>query len=245
MFDMDFDLYRNDGSILFASRTKLQSTDKETTTDVASGFDYARSFKQVNSTHVAVSESNKGRITIVNREDNSSRVWVGMCDRHWMAFYNDRSFYPDSIEMDKINPGHLVFTELLHHSLRSVDLTSGTVSTVIRTGFNFPRGLTWYKKRLLVCNDYYISEVSWSTSGAVTNKKLTTSTAHGYRDGDFSIAQFGSSHKIKQIRDGLFLLAGTDNSKLRLLNMSAKKVLPVCIGSSASCTTGTTLSPSA
>ena len=243
---MEFDLSRNDGSILFDGERNIYSTDKKTTAVVASGLDYILSFKQVNSTHVAVVESNTNRITMVNRKGNSSIVWVDgdlKCDVKWMHDYDATSYDPYNVELDERNSGHLLFTDRHNHALRSVDLTSGKVSTVIRTGFFHPRGLTWYNERLLVCNEQYISEVSWSTDGAVSNNKLTSTVALGYRDGDFSIAEFNYLLEIKQIKDELFLVVDRDNRRLRLLNMSTRKVLPVCIGSSASCTNGTTLYP--
>ena len=93
-----------------------------------------------------------------------------------------------------------------------------------------------------MCNVSYISEVSWSTNGAVSNNKLTTTTDVGYRDGDFSTAQFNHPYEIQQVRDGLFLVADNNNQRMRLLDMINKKVLPVCIGSTTNCTTSTDLS---
>ena len=241
---MEFDLYRNDGSILFSGMKNLYTTDTKTITVVASGFDYILSFKQVNSIHVAVVDINEKRITMVNRKDNSSRVIVDgkqRCDVRWMHDSDVKSYDPNHVELDERNPGHLIFTDKSNNALRSVDLTSGTVSTVIKTGFNHPRGLTWYNGRLLVCNFHYISEVSWTCNGAVSNNKLTTNNAYGHRDGDFSIAEFSDPRELIQIRNGLFLVLDSENRKLRILNMFTRKVLPVCIGSSGSCTNGTPL----
>ena len=240
---MEFDLYRNDGSILFTDKTYLQNMDNQTTAVVVSGFGYARSFRQLNSSHVAVVDRSRHCIKMVNREDNSSIALAGICGTSGFVDGASAKFYlPCSIEVDERNPGHLLITEDYNDALRSVDLSSGNVSTVIRTGFNYPRGLTWYNGRLLVCNERYISEVSWSSNGIVTNHKLTSTTAYGYRDGDFFVARFDFPHEIKRIRDDLFIVADSNNNRLRLLNMSTRKVLPVCIGSSASCITGTTLS---
>ena len=242
---MEYDLYRSDGSILFIDKTKLQNIDKKKTTVVASGFSYVSGFKQLNSSHVAVVDRNSHCIKMVNREDNSNIVFAGICGTSEFEDGASAMFnYPSRIELDKRNLDHLLVTDFSNNALRSVDVTSGNVSTIIRTGFNYPTGLAWYKRHLLVCNEQYISEVVWRSNGAATNNKLTTATALGYVDGDFSVAQFRSLHELDQVRDGLFLVADLNNNKLRLLNMSTRKVLPVCIGSSAVCTNGTTFSSS-
>ena len=240
---MEFDLYTIDGSIMFSDKTKLQKTNAKTTTMVASGFRFVNGFKQLNSSHVAVVDRARHCIKIVNRENSSYTVYVGTCDASGFVDGRSAKFsFPFSVEIDERNPGHLLVTDHRNHALRSFEVTSGAVSTVIKTGFNYPKGLTWYDGHLLVSNNHYISEVSWSSNGAVSNNKLTTTTTYGYKNGDFSIAQFEYPHEIKQIREGLFLVADQGNSKLRLLNMSTRKVLPVCISFSAPCTTGTTLS---
>ena len=243
VFSLEADIYRNDGSILFADKTELKTTNGQTTTVVASGFVYIAGFKQINSSHVVVTDCNNHCKEMVSREDNSNNVLAGTCGTNEFGDGTSAKFNcPWSIEPDNKNPGHLLITDHSNNALRSVDVTSGAVSTVIKTGFNFPRGLTWYDGHLLVCNNHYISEVSWSTNGPVSNNKLTTTTDGGYRDGDFTTAQFNNPHEIKQVRNGFFLVADSNNIRLRLLNMSTRKVLPVCIGSSAPCTTGTTLS---
>ena len=240
---MEFDLYRNDGSILFSDHKKLKTTNGKTTTEVSAGFSAARGFKQLDSSHVAVADYLRNCIRLVNREDNSNNVLSGTCGTKGFVDGASAKFYgPWSMELDERNPGHLLVTDMENRALRSVDVTTGTVSTVIRTGFYQPSGLTWYNGRLLVCNFNYISEVSWSANGVVSNNKLTATTAGGYRDGDFSTAQFNFPYEIQQVKDGLFLVADDHNKMIRLLDMINKKVLPVCIGSTTNCTTSTVLS---
>ena len=247
MYSLEADIHKNDGSILFADEIQLKTTNGKTTTVVAPGFSFITGFKQINSSHILVVDSSIHCVKMVNREDNSNTVFAGLCNAKGFVDGATAKFYfPYSIETDERNPGHLLITDLSNHALRSVDVTSGTVSTVIRTGFNFPRGLTWYSGRLLVCNRHFISEISWSSTGSATNNRLTTFTVdRKFRDGDFSVAQFSYPQEIKQIGVDLVLVADNDNNKLRLLNMSTRKVLPVCVGFSSSCTNGTrlTLSP--
>ena len=244
---MELDLYKNDGSILFSDNTILKSSNGESTESLVSTNSLVTGFKQLNSSHVVFVDYSHHCIKMFNREKKSTSVLAGQCGSgsSYYGFVDGASArfkYPWGIELDERNPGHAFITDHYNQALRSVDVTSGIVSTVIGTGFNYPRGLIWYNGHLLVCNNGYISRVTWSSNGAVTNSKLTPTTSGGYRDGGFSIAQFNSPHEIQQLRDGIFLIADYGNKKLRLLNMYKKKVLPVCVGSTTSCTTGTSLS---
>ena len=170
---------------------------------------------------------------------------AGSCDISGFADGQAARFnLPRSLAFDKRNPGRLLITDFRNNALRFANATDGVVGTVIRTGFNRPRGLAWHNERLLVCNENYISEVVWDVNGAVSNKRLTIATGYGYRDGAFSLAQFSIPVEIQQISPGFFLIADHQNRKLRLLDMFRRKVLPVCDGSLSTCTRGTALAAS-
>ena len=240
---MEFDLYRNDGSILFSDDNQLKTSNGSEVAIVTSGFKYIRGFKQLNSTHIVVVVCHDHCIIMYNREDKSKRVIAGECGvSGYIDGISARFDCPWGIEVDERNPGRLLITDGANNALRSVDVTSGTVTTVIRTGFIFPTGLTWYHGRLLASNFHYISEVTWTFDGTVTNSILTGNRNSGYRDGAFTGAQFYIPFDLRQWRDGIFLVADYNNKRLRLLDMTNKNVLPVCIGSTTNCTTSTSLS---
>ena len=234
---MEYDLYRNDGSILFSKETELV-TGYDTQTIVAAG--YVKGFKQLNSSHVVIVDNQHHCIRLLNRETKSNRVIAGKCGFSGSRDGTSSLFDgPWGIEVNEKQSGQLLITEHDNHALRSVDIASGTVGTVIRTGFNRPKGLAWYNGRLLVCNEYYVSEVIWDSNGAVINNQLTATTTSGIKYGDFSTAQFYTLYDIQQWKDGFFLVA--ENGRLRLLNMFTRKVLPVCVDTT-SCTSSTSFS---
>ena len=238
---MRSDLYRNDGSILFSHLYKLETTNGKQTSVVISGYRGIAGFKQLNSSHVVIVDHGDHCIIMLKREVNSHVTLAGTCGTSGFEDGPSAKFNrPWGIEFDERNPGHLLITDCYNDALRSVDVTSGIVSTVIRTGLNYPAGLTWYNGRLLVGQfSYHISEVTWSSDGSVTNKILTGSKTRGYRDGDFTVAQFYKPNDIYQWRDGFFLIVDQDNKRFRLLDMTKRKVLPVCVGSTTNCTTST------
>ena len=127
---------------MFSNRKELKTTNGKTTTVVAPGFSSITGLKQIDSSHVAVVDGGNYCIYLVNREADSIIELAGTCGYRGFVDGTSAKFdHPWNIELDKRNPGHLLVTDLFNQALRSVDVTSGTVSTVIRTGFNNPAGL--------------------------------------------------------------------------------------------------------
>ena len=244
---MEFDLSRNDGSILFSHREGLKTTDGKKATEVASGFDSVTGFRQLNASHIVLVEHYNHCLKMYNRKDKSAKLFAGKCGLRGHVDGTSAVFgLPWSVVIDERNPGNLLVTEWGNGALRSVAVDSGIVSTVIEDGLLLPKGLAWYNGRLLVCNSGYISEISWDSKGTVSNKRLTTgrrdyrnSGLEDYRDGDFSIALIDDPAEIQQISDGLFLVL--EEERLRVMNMFHKKVLPVCIESGPNCAVSTVL----
>ena len=244
---MEFDLSRNDGSILFSSRNGLKTTNGKKTTEVASGFNSITGFRQLNASHIVLVEHYNDCLKMYNRKDKSTKFFAGACGRHGHVDGSSAVLgAPWSVVIDERNPGNLLVTVSGRSALKSVAVDSGIVSTVIEEGILLPKGLAWYNGRLLVCNSGYISEISWDSKGTVSNKRLTTGKRdyrnfdfRAYRDGDFSIAIIDNPAEIQQISDGLFLVL--ERERLRAMNMFQKKVLPVCIESGPNCAVSTVL----
>ena len=159
---------------MFSDSTQLITTNGKQTSVVSSGYGKITGFKQLNSSHVVIVDTLRDCLKMFNRKDDSQALLAGTCG---ISGFEDgpsaKFFYPWSIEFDKRNPGHLLITDYYNNALRSVDVTSGTVSTVIITGLNHPKGLTWYNQHLLVCNEHYVSEVTWTSDRTATNNILT------------------------------------------------------------------------
>ena len=115
---------------MFANQNELKTTNGKTTTVVASGFRYLTGFKQIDSFRVAAVDNNNHCIYLVNRKADSNVVLAGTCRYRGFVDGASAKFYrPYSIEFDERNPGHLLITDSGNNALRSVDVTSGIVST--------------------------------------------------------------------------------------------------------------------
>ena len=195
----------------------------------------------MNSTHVIVVDYGYCSLQLVNRKDKSNRVIAGSRGSCTTSNGNPGRLYnPWSIEQDLRKPEMFYVTDYSTYHLRSFNFQSRYLTTIVTSGFSYPRGLSWYNNNLIVSNYAYISQVSWSVNGAVKNTRITSGSS-GTMNGEFAKARFGNVYEITSLHDSLYL-AADDNNILRLLDMNGKNVLPVCIGPTASCNTSTSLS---
>jgi len=235
---MELDKYKNDGSLLLGTDSGLLTTDGQTTSTLASF--WLMGFTQFNTTHVVLVNYHSHCIKLLTREDNNIKVMAGSCDTYG---YKEggvgvgQLYYPWEVQIDVRNPGKLLVTDEHNNALRSVDMKTGELSTVINTGFSHPSGFLWAGRQLLVANHYhYISQVSWSSNERVSNTLLTGSSSSGDVIGSFDIARFTKPHDIEEMADNLYLVADTENKKLKLMDMKKKIVGPVCFKGEDPCT---------
>jgi len=242
---MEEDKYRNDGSILIGSDHALQTTNGSLTTNLVT-LAVVSGFTQINQTSLAFADSGTNCIKLLNRIENSIKTFAGTCGSFGNADGEvgvGKMYYPYGIEADIRNSDRLLITDILTSALRSVDMKTGDLSTVIRSGFRNPRGIVWFNQSLLLANfaANHISQVSWSDDGAVSNLVVAGSTKQGDVYGNFSEARFYEPWDIEKMGDNLYLVADTRNSKLKLMNMKKQIVGPVCFKGETPCTTSSVL----
>jgi len=244
---MELDLYRDDGStsIMFSIWAYLKTTDGTTPTTLANiQSSFITGFKQVNKTHVAVVAHSLHCIKMLNRVDNSLRTLAGTCDSEGYVeggVGTGRLHWPHSVEIDVRNPNRLLVTDYFNQALRSVDLHTGELSTIINSGFRYPKYVVWADNKLLVINTNYIFQVSWVDNGSVRNIKLAGSSSDGYVDRSFNTFRFGFLQGIARVGYNMYLVADYGNKVLRLLDLNSKQVGPVCFDGETSCTNSSQL----
>jgi len=235
---MELDKYKNDGSLLLGTSSGLLTTDGQTTSTLVSFL--VPGFTQLNTTHVVLADYISHCIKLLNREDDNIKVMAGSCGTDG---YKEggvgvgQLYFPWGVQIDVRNPGKLLVTDHSNNALRSVDMKTGELSTVINTGFNYPSGLLWAGRQLLVASAHYISQVSWSSNGTVSNTLLAGSTtSYGDVIGSFDNAKFTNPYDIEEVTDNLYLVADLGNRKLKLMDMKKRIVGPVCFKGEDSCT---------
>jgi len=235
---MELDRYKNDGSLLLGNGKGLLTTDGQTTSTLVS-FDVT-GFTQLNVTHTVLVDRQSHCIKLLTREDNNIRVMAGSCGTggHKKGGVGVGQLrYPWGVQIDVRNPGKLLVTDEYNSALRSVDMKTGELSTVINTGFSYPRGLQWAGRQLLVANhNSYISRVSWSSNETVSNTLLAGSTSHGDVIGSFDNARFSYPYDIEEVTDNQYLVVDYRNKKLKLMDMKKRIVGPVCFKGEDPCT---------
>jgi len=235
---MELDKYKNDGNLLLGTSSGLLTTDGQTTSTLDSS--YVTGFTQLNTTHVVMVDFNSHCIKLLTRADNNIKVMAGSCGT---SGYKEggvgvgQLHNPYGVQIDVRNPGKLLVTDMHNNALRSVNMKTGELSTVINTGFRYPEGLLWAGRQLLVANLVnYISQVSWFSNGTVSNTLLAGSSSSGDVIGSFNIARFYYPYDIEKVADNLFLVADYKNKKLKLMDMEKRIVGPVCFKGEDPCT---------
>jgi len=235
---MELDKYKNDGSLLLGTSKGLLTTDGQTTSTLVTFL--VTGFTQLNTTHVVLVERNSHCIKLLTREDSNIKVMAGSCGTNGYKEGGVRVgqlSYPWGVQIDVRNPGKLLVTDQRNHAVRSVDMKTGELSTVINTGFSDPVGILWAGRQLLVANSVYTSQVSWSGNGTVSNTLLAGSTtSRGDVIGSFENARFDYPYDIEKLSGNLFLVADTENFKLKLMDMKKRIVGPVCFKGEDPCT---------
>jgi len=235
---MELDKYKNDGSFLLGTSSGLLTTDGQTSSALVSS--YVTGFAQLNTTHVVLVDRNSYCIKLLTREDNNIKVMAGSCGAYG---YKEGGVgvgqlrHAWGVQVDVQNPGKLLVAGESNNAIRSVDIKTGELSTVVNTGFNNPLNLMWAGRQLLVVNHHsYISQVSWSTNGTVSNTLLAGSTHSGDVIGSFDNARFYLPYDIEKVTDNLFLVAEYGSRKLKLMDMKKRIVGPVCFKGEDPCT---------
>lgn len=243
-YHMKPDRYKNNGNILLATSKGLLTTDGTTTSTLVPF--QTHGFAQINATHVAVVDYFKHCIKVLNRETNETRPAAGTCGSY--GGYSEGKVgvgklrYPMDVQVDLRNPGSLLIADSGNSALRSVNLLTGELTTVIRGGLIQPRRLLWTDQRLFVTNlNSYISEVIWSDDGTASNILIVKSTVSGDRMGRFDEARLLRPYRMLRIRENLYLIADCGSMKLKLMNTNKQVIGPVCLFKEDPCVGSTRL----
>jgi len=226
-------------NLLISSWPHLTSTSNSSSEHLISML-YSKGFTQLNRTHLVIVDSDDCCIRMLNREHRDLRTIAGTCDSRGYAdgiVGVGKLLRPSDIVQDIRNPGFMLITDAGNNALRSVNLETGELSTVIDTGFNEPHGMHWNRKDLLVANKgFYISVVIWHSNGTVLNKIVAGTATAGNTLGYFYAAEFIYPQELVKLQEDLFLVADSGNYQLKLLNLHTGVVGPVCFRNETTCT---------
>jgi len=244
VYDMQVDFYKGRGNFLIGTSLSFQTTDGKTTTKLYN--DKVIGFTQVNKTHVVLVDYTHHCLKILNRETQIVKILAGTEDSKGFqdGGVGVGMFYlPWQVKVDIRNWGKLLVTDQFNNALRSVDLDTGVVETVIQSGFTHPQGLEWAAdNKLLITNHYhYISEVEWLDNGTVSSKVLTGSNEYGQVNGAFSEARFKMLYDIEKYKSNKYLVADFEIRRLKLIDVKKRTVSPVCFENENPCVASTYL----
>jgi len=237
---MQHDEYKSDKYVLIGTSEGLKTTNGEKT-EVLVPLLQVRSFTQINRTQVVFIDYRNHCIKVLNRQNNSVKFCAGVCGSYEEKMHEDGFFHPFALEKDIRNPGQVLVTDFKTQSIRTVNLNTGKVEVLIRYDFRNPLSLQWFNQTLLVASYYdLITQVSWNSNGTVSAHVLTgTRNVFGDRLGTFDEANSSTIYDIEKYQNEIYLMADSKNRKLKLVDMNAKRIGPVCFNKYFACTRST------
>lgn len=223
-------MFTQDGSsLLIADEKQIKSTNLIRSSTIWEGSGRIFGFTQINSTYVVIVDHKQHCLWLLERSLEIFRELAGTCANSGFIDGKSGKFnQPMCAELDKLHTGKILITDRLNHALRSVDIATGEVSTVVN-GLYFPDGMSWNGAHLLVINTNYIAEIVWDIHGTATATILAGSRTRGLENGRFIDARFDGLKQITELRPNYFLVTDSGNKAIRLLDINSKKVLPVCV----------------
>jgi len=245
VYHIEPDTFKGNGSLLIGGSRGLETTDGQTTTRILIIF--VSSFTQLNRTHVVVVHRFEHCLKILNRENGNFQTLAGTCG---YSGYTEKGvpsgqhFKPFGVQLDIRNPGKLIVTDTYNHALVSVDVQSGQLHTITKSGFKEPSSLQWANKQQVFVINYhsYISQVNWSNTGSVESHVVTGSpTIQGDAIGKMEQALFDTVAGVEKLRDNIYLVADSKNRKLKLLDMNQQVVGAVCVRGEKPCSVSSVL----
>lgn len=230
---MEVDNFNKDGkSILFSSDQGVFTAKSNETFNLVSDIP-VESFTQISSHQIVFVHRVQHCLKIFNRITNRTKPFAGTCGtkgnkdgRIGEGLLN----YPYGVAVNVGNQGFLLITDAGNQALRSVNIQTGMLSTVIKKGLNDPRDIVWDSDDLLVIHKYYhISRISWSEKGDATlHTLLGDPNQPGDLLGEFSAVRLGLQFNAARLQDKIYIVTDFSNQKLKIVDMEKKKVGLAC-----------------
>jgi len=234
---MEHDRYLPGKNILIGCLDNLQTTNGSHSTILLK--QKMSSFTQLNRTHVIIVDYENHCLRGLDRERNQTFVLAGECGT---SGYVDGPLgvgllnRPWSVERNIYKPHTLLVTDSYNQALRSVDLNIGVLSTVVRSGLAYPKGMKFTGRELLVANsNHYISFITWSKYGIPEHSVLAGTNRSGNVYGSFNNARFYKPSEIEKIANNMYLLSESGGNSLKFINLNRQVVGPVCFAGESTC----------
>lgn len=231
VYHMSLDLHYADGSLLFAVRKSLATSNISHTEVLWNSSNVVVGFQQINSSHVAIVDITDHCIRMIDRTNNQVSILSGVCGAGGSVDGTPstaRFYYPRSLITDKLHPGYLLLTDKGNNVLRSIEIQTGEVATIARSLYHCTY-MVWHEDNLLVVGVHQIHIVTWNDSEEATADVLVGAVKSGFKDGDFDSARFENPHGIAALSSHMFLITDFGDRTLRMLDMRNRQVLPVCV----------------
>lgn len=195
-------------------------------------FSQITGFTQFNNSYVFVVDKDNNCIRIINRETKETSQLAGSCGGgNWGNADGDltdaRFNRPDQIVTASVS-FVIYVTDSINKSIRKIDLFQNKVSTFKQLDQS-PRSITIRRDSLKMYVTTRSQLIEITMSDGLINYIINSAEA-GFNDGSLASAQISNPAAILQFKRDLYLLADTDNNRLRIVDIANNRTSSVCTG---------------
>lgn len=194
---------------------------------------------QWNRTFLLVSDSGNSCVRYIDRVTRRSGLFAGQCSSPGFSDgigSNARLNNPHDITLDKTNPSSVLIADHDNNAIRSADVNSRSMVTVLSNLASAPRRMAWSEENstLYLGMDSGTVSVNWTTKAVV---QLKPSNANLNYPGNslFYSALTTQPFGFRHVHGNIFAYA-LHNGSVYVMNMEHRTAFTLCAGSTTNCT---------
>lgn len=197
-------------------------------------FSWVKGFVQITDERIVAVDSSNHCLRKIARSSKTTWPFCGHCDFHGYFDGTPGKFYdPWAIVRDHKNTSQLLVADTNNEAVRTVDISSGAVSTFVKSrSILYIRGITQDKN-----GDVYVTTQNAISRIAYGDRVITLLAGSlgykgGYNDGSLLNAQFYLLYDLIFIGHKTLLVPDLRNKQVRLLDLDEDRVttLHICPG---------------
>lgn len=241
-----------EGNVVFSHLYSLNTTDGANVTNIAGNGSYGYKegvgkgamfgnvwgFYQWNKTTLIVTDYNNNCIRHVSRIDRRTGTLAGECTTRGLSDGIGRAArfnWPYSAVLDNTNNDNLLIADVRNDNIRSINMTSLLVSTVVGSGIHAPSLLQWSPDNKTLFALQFgrgMSAINWNSKEA---NDITRASSTAPYDQLFFDAISGSATDFSHIHGPYYVTLHYNTETVYIVDLVAYVGWTLCVGSPDNC----------
>lgn len=181
-------------------------------------------FLSINKSYILVADMGNNCLRLVERGTFTTSPFAGTCK---MAGFKDgiasnAKFNGPFTIINDFSPGKVIVSDRDNDAVRTVDLSTRMVATLVHVGLNKPTGMAFdlLKKNLLISSANHVTRYDMQNM-TIQLVLAGSKFHHGYQDGTMMVSRFHGARDILPLTKEIALIADQYNFAIRALNLDS------------------------